>query len=157
MVPGLTETVSLLRQDLQKVRERATSVEGRISDLEDQLPTLTRYTRMAVHQVIQANTKMDDIENRLRRNNVHIVRLPEKIEGRDPTAFMEQWLQDLFGKEAFTPLFAVERAYRTPTQPLPPDLPSRSMLAMLLNYKDREIILRLARKKGSVQLNGTKV
>lgn len=36
---GLRE-VSLLRQDLQKIRERTTVVEGRISDLEDQLPSL---------------------------------------------------------------------------------------------------------------------
>lgn len=31
------------------------------------------------------------------------------------------------------------------------------MLARLLNYKDREIILRLARERGAVHYNGTKI
>lgn len=35
---GLREEVSLLRQDLQKVRERATAVESRVCDIEEQLP-----------------------------------------------------------------------------------------------------------------------
>lgn len=32
------ETVALIRQDLQKVRERTTAAKSRISDLEDKLP-----------------------------------------------------------------------------------------------------------------------
>lgn len=35
---GLTEEVSLLRHNLQKIRERTTAAEGQISDLEDKLP-----------------------------------------------------------------------------------------------------------------------
>lgn len=154
---SLTETVSLLRHDIQKIRERTTAVEGRISEVEDILPPLTRDTRSALQQAAQANAKNDDIENHLRRNNVRIVGLPEKVEGRDPTAFTEMWLQHIFCKDAFTALFTVERAHRTPLRPLPPGNPPRSMLARLLNYKDREIILRLAREKGAVHYNGTKI
>ena len=83
--------------------------------------------------------------------------LPEKVEGRDPTSFVETWLQDIFGREAFTALFAVERAHRTPPRPLPPGGPPRSMLARLLNYRDREIILRLARERGSIHYNGARI
>lgn len=117
-------------------------------------PPLTRDTRAALQQTAKANAKTDAIENCLRRNNVE---LPENIEGRDPMAVTEQWLQDVFGKEAFTSLFAVEWAHRTPPWPLPPGRPPRSMLARLLNYKNCEIILRLAQEKGSVHFNGTKV
>lgn len=49
--------------------------------------------------------------------------LPEKVKGRDPTEFIEHWLIDLFGKEAFTPLFVVERAHRVPTIALPGSAP----------------------------------
>lgn len=133
---GLTETVSLLRKDFQKIRERTTAVEARISEVEDQMPPITRDNRKALLQAAQATAKTDDIENHLRRNNVRIVGLPERVEGRDPTAFIEQWLQDIFGKEAFTSLFAVERAHRTPPRPLPPGNLPRSVLARLLNYKD---------------------
>lgn len=61
--------------------------------------------------------------------------LPECIEGRDPTDFIEQWLITIFGKEAFTLLFTVERAHRTPTRPLPPGYPSRPFLARLLELQ----------------------
>lgn len=32
-----------------------------------------------------------------------------KVEGRDPTKFVEGWLLELFGKEAFTPLYLETR------------------------------------------------
>lgn len=84
---------------------------------------------MTAQQVIHANNKADDIENRLRHNNVRIVGLPGEVEDRDPTTFVERWLQEIFGKEAFTPLFAVERAHRTHPRPHPPGNPPCSMLA----------------------------
>lgn len=75
--------------------------------MEDQLSPLVQDARMAAKQVIQANNRADDIENCLRQNNVQIVGLPEKVKGHDPTEFVEQWLHEIYGKEAFTPLFAV--------------------------------------------------
>lgn len=101
--------------------------------------------------------RAEDFENHLRHNNVHIVGLPEKIEGREPTQFVEQWQADVFGKEAFTHLCAIERSHRVPTRPLLPGNPPRPLLARLLNYRDREIILRLAREKRNMQYNGTQV
>lgn len=76
-------------------------MEGRISEMEDQITPLTRDTRTALQQAPQAKPKQ------IRQNNVHIVGLPKKVEGRDPTAFKEQWLQDIFVREAFSSLFAV--------------------------------------------------
>lgn len=93
----------------------------------------------------------------MRRNNVRIVGLPERIEGRDPTDFIEQWLVTLFGKDAFTPRFSVERAQRTPTRPLPLGHHHRPFLARLLNYRDWEIILRLARERQDKRNNRAKV
>lgn len=61
---------------------------------------------MAAQQVAAANEKVDNIENRLRRNNVRILGFPEKVVSWDPTAFVERWLLELLGKEAFTPLHA---------------------------------------------------
>lgn len=43
--------------------------------------------------------RAEDFENHLRRNNVCIVGLPEKVDGRDPTQFVEQWMADEFGKD----------------------------------------------------------
>lgn len=90
------------------------------------MPHLNRDVMGAAQHAHQAFEKTDDIENRLKRNNVRIVGLPEKVEGRDPTALVEGWLQEIFGKEAFSPLYAVERAHRVPPRPLPSGNPPES-------------------------------
>lgn len=87
---GLKEEVSLIRQDIQKIRERTTAAESRISELEDKLPTLIRDSQSTTRLARATDTRAEDFENRLRRNNVRIVGLPEKVEGRDPTQFIEQ-------------------------------------------------------------------
>lgn len=94
----LRETVSLLCQDLQKIRERTFTVEGRVSDTEDQMSSLNRDVKIATQQAFQAHSKTYDIENRLRRNNICIVGLPKKVGGLDPTELIESWLQEVFGR-----------------------------------------------------------
>lgn len=134
---GLREDVSLLRQDWQKIQEHTMAVESRISNMEDQIPQMAQDTRAALQLARDANDRAKDMENGLRRNNVCIAGLPEQVEGRDPTTFVENWLIDIFGKNASSP-FAVERAHRVPSRP------PRSILARLLHYHDREAVLRQA-------------
>lgn len=116
--------MSLLRQDIQKIRERTSAVEGRVSDMEDQMPPLNRDVRMATQQAFQALNKTDNMEN-LTRSNVCIVGLPEKVEGRDPTAFIEGWLQVVFGKEVFSPIYTVELAHWGTAVPFSTGQPSQ--------------------------------
>ena len=138
---GLKEEVGLIRHDFQKIRERTTAVESRVSEVEDRMAPLVRELQVTARIATANENRNEDIENRLRRSNVRIVGLPEKTEGRDPTAFVEAWLQEVFGKDAFTPFYSVERAHRVPPRPLPPGNPPRTMLAKLLNFEDKEIIL----------------
>lgn len=111
---GLKEEVSLIRKDLQKIRERTTATESRISDIEDKLPPLIRDSQYNTRIVAAVEQHADDLENQMRSNNVRIVGFPEKMEGRDPTDFMERWLLEVFWKETFTSLYAVEKAHRVP-------------------------------------------
>lgn len=147
----------MVRQDFQKIRERTMAAESRISDMEDKLPAVIRESQATTRLAEATDLRAEDFENRMRRNNVRIVGLPEKTEGRDPTQFVEQWLMDTFGKEAFTHLYAVERTHRVPTRPLPLGHPPRPVLARLLNYRDREIIIRLARECRNIQFNGARI
>lgn len=59
--------------------------EGRISDVEDKMPPLISESRATTSLTNAISNKMDDVENRFRRNNILIVGLPEKVEGCDPT------------------------------------------------------------------------
>lgn len=55
--------------------------------------------------------KLDNLKNRLYRNNICFVRIPEKAQGNNPVQFKESWLLNTFGKETLLPQCVVERAY----------------------------------------------
>lgn len=73
----MKEELGFILHDIQNVRERTTAAEGCISDIQI-TAILTRVNEL----------KSDDIETRPRRNNVRIVGLTEKTEGRDTTEFV---------------------------------------------------------------------
>lgn len=133
------EDITHVRHDIQKVAERATRMETRISGVEDQIVPLQRDTRKNTLSIAALLAKTDDLENRSRRNNVRIVGVPEKVEGPNPAEYFESWLLNVFGKETLSPLFAIERAHRVPMRPLPPGAPPRTVLIKLLHFKDRDV------------------
>lgn len=139
--------VSLIRQDLDKFRMRITEVEDRISGVEDQVRSDSRDLKALQLQVCALQNRAIDTENRLRRNNIRIIGLPERAEGSCPTAFTEKLLIDLFGLTDLPPTFVIERAHRVPPAPPRPGTPPRPFLLRFLNYRDRDRILAAARSK----------
>lgn len=93
----------------------------------------------------------------VRRNNVCIVGLPERVESRDPTTYVENLLIESLRKNAFSPFFVVEREHRVPSRPPQQESPPRSILARLLLFRDREAVLHQARERANIQYNGTRV
>lgn len=73
------------------------------------------------------------------------------------TEYIEKWLLTIFDKNNFTPFFTVEQVHRIPTCPLPPGKYPRPFILKMLRYKDRENILALARTKGTIEMNGSKI
>lgn len=83
--------ISLLHQDLQKLRHRVGS--------DDQTS----------RHIAQLQQKQDDLENCMRRNNLCFIGLPE---GDNPAAFLEELLITTYGRAAFSQLFVVKRAHQ---------------------------------------------
>lgn len=77
-------------------------------------------------RLLPFENKVDDLENRLCRNNLQLVGLPEQVEGFDPVAFLESWLEQEFGRDQLSAFFVIEQAHRVPGRPLP--------AGSLLNY-----------------------
>lgn len=149
--------ISFIRHDLQNVRERLSSAEERISTVEDTVHPLSAEIKRHTAAISTLMQKSDDFENRLRRNNLRLIGVPEKAEGSNPTDFFEQWLAQLIGKDRLSPLFAVERAHRVPTRAMPPGAPPRPVLARILHYKDRDTILRAARDIPDIRIDNGKI
>lgn len=104
--------VLLIHQDMQKLRDRVTETETRISRVEDEVSPLQVTTERLQHQLAMVLAKQDNMENCLRRCNLHFVGLPEGSEGSDPPSFLENLLVTSFGRAEFSTTFVVERAHR---------------------------------------------
>lgn len=154
---GLKEELSLVRHDLQKTAERITVVERRISQIEDDLYPAKQEVTFLKDQMGKFVGKLDEMENRLCRDNVRLVGLPEKSEGPNPIEFLEKWFIELFGRENFSQQFSIERAHRVPFKPPPSGGYPRPMLMKFLNYKDKVTLLRKGREVGNIFYNGAKI
>lgn len=149
--------ISLVRQDLQRLNDRVTEAETRLSTVEDSLPPLQTASDCLQLQVSQMLLKQDDMENRLRRCNIRLIGLPKGAEGSDPSDFLEQLLIKTYGRDAFSPTFVVERAHRKSGRPPPQGTPPRTFITKLLNYRDRDAVLGLSREKGNIPLANARV
>lgn len=60
---GLRGDVSLLCQDLQRIQERTTAMESRVSDVENQLHPLAWDSKSALQLAKEASNRAEDMEN----------------------------------------------------------------------------------------------
>lgn len=101
----IREEINFLRYDVQKMQEWTTALEGRMSLVEDDLNPLKQEIRIISEKVNTYAFKIEDMKNRLCRNNVRIWGLPEFCEGSNPVGFMEKWLVGIFWKGILFPFF----------------------------------------------------
>lgn len=89
----LTVDVSLKCQDMDKFQFRIAEVEDRVSTVEDTVRSDSREVKALQLQVKALQECAIDTENRLRRNNIRILGLPERAEDPRPAEFTEQLSQ----------------------------------------------------------------
>lgn len=65
--------ISIIKQDFQKLRERTTAVEQRVSDLEEACDPIPERPQELQRQAANTAANTNDLENRLRRNNIRLV------------------------------------------------------------------------------------
>lgn len=77
--------------------------------------------------------------------------MPEGSEGKNPTVFVEETLRALLPTAQFSPYFTMEHAHRIPPFHGLPDSNPRPLIFRILNYRDRDEILRAARRTGELK------
>lgn len=88
----VTSKIDDVMSAIKEVKERVKEAEERISGAEDEIVQLSARANSLASQVKKLTEKVDDMENRNRRNNLRLVGLPEKEEGSDACAFLEAWI-----------------------------------------------------------------
>lgn len=99
--------------------------------------------------------KLENYENQSRRQNVRIIGLKEGTEGKNPPAFFEKWIPEVLNLDMQGERLKIERAHRVgPPVGTTGRQGPRAVLVRLHDYTDRQRILRAARNKGRVMMDG---
>lgn len=155
LIPALRD----LRTDLQKTNEVVNNVSGEIErvaamakrtqDRVDSVQAAAREDRRSVidlkKQLDLLTTKLTDLEDRGRRNNIRLVGLPEMLEGSDTVGYIKanlpKWIPSLEGRD-----IDIERAHRVYDGRDTNTKKPRTLIFRLLRWQDRSAILKGARK-----------
>ncbi|KAJ1179408.1 hypothetical protein NDU88_004642 [Pleurodeles waltl] len=141
---------------------RMEEVETRISHLEDEAGSHQSTREAMEKQLEDTQWKLTDLEDRLRRNNLRVLGVPEGLERSDTHSFMVA----LF-KEAFPDLHhwdwdrEIQRAHRFPFSKVGSNSEGgsgrpRAILISLLNYQARQAIYDRARPNSRSKAKGCK-
>ncbi|KAJ1138932.1 hypothetical protein NDU88_005311 [Pleurodeles waltl] len=102
----VTETKSICL-DMASFQSRMTGLEQCLTAIEDQLNTGPDWDR----ELLFLRSKLIDLEDRSRRDNVRFFGFPERIEGPNIQAFLHKILPALTGLN-FDPPLEFQRAHR---------------------------------------------
>lgn len=146
-------TLTKIEAFLSTLAEQVEEIESRVGANEDDIKE-TRDRNGEMEKLLTGvKDKMDELENRSRRSNIRILNIPEQAEGQDAVGFLAKTIPQILGAENFSSPIILERAHRIGKRS---DRP-RPIIAKLLNYRDKEKILRLARSKGEMMFQNKKI
>uniref|UniRef100_H3B537 L1 transposable element RRM domain-containing protein n=1 Tax=Latimeria chalumnae TaxID=7897 RepID=H3B537_LATCH len=150
LLKQLTSSVAEMKSAILNLQASQDNLGLRITEtIEDDNASDNQQIQQLEHCLTTATERIDDLENRSRRNNVRIVGFPEGVEEGNPVAFLQKVLPGLLDLEEGADL-EMEHAHRAlgprPAQGQRP----RAFIIKLLRYPTRKRLLGAARHKGQV-------
>lgn len=151
------QTVKDIKDQLNEHAVRIEKAEERISTVEDTTMRHQRALRYLLHRDMELTAKCDDLENRMRRNNVRIYQIPEGSEGKDTVGFVKKLLNDLLKLPTGLDI-KIERAHRSLTsRPADPTAPPRSIIVRFLDAAVKDAIIRQAWNQGRIHFQERRI
>ncbi|KAJ1187236.1 hypothetical protein NDU88_004015 [Pleurodeles waltl] len=90
-IASLTLETKSMRSDIASFQSRVTEMEHRIGTLETLVPTIQDRDQ----DISYLRSKITDLEDRSRRDNIHLFGIPENEEGPDVQTFLSSVLPKL--------------------------------------------------------------
>ncbi|KAJ1161673.1 hypothetical protein NDU88_002156 [Pleurodeles waltl] len=147
-ITSLTLETKSMRSDIAGFQSRVTGLEQRMGSLEAQ----ATVSQDRDQDLLYLRSKLTDMEDRSRRDNIRLLGIPENEEGTDMQAFLSSTLSNLTSLD-FDPLLEFQRAHRV--GPKRSDKPSRPrpIIACLLRHNQTRQILQVARSHGPFRVD----
>ncbi|KAJ1209078.1 hypothetical protein NDU88_004457 [Pleurodeles waltl] len=101
--------------------------------------------------------RLEDSEARSQWNNIHLLGIREQAEGPSVAVFVECWIKDVLQPLVLSGMLLVEHAQRALVVPPRPGAPPRAIIVRILNYRDRDCVLRTARETDKVRFENHKI
>nr|XP_014349403.1 PREDICTED: uncharacterized protein LOC106705180 [Latimeria chalumnae] len=103
--------IQMLQNSQDRMGIRITETEQHISKIEDDREAENQRVQQLEQRIAAAAERIDELENRSRRNNIRIIGFPEGVEESNLIAFLQKALPGLLGLESEANL-EMERAHR---------------------------------------------
>lgn len=118
--------------------------EMRISAVEEMVQSLHAKVKLQT-QISKMTDHMDDLENCNSRCNIHLINLPEGMEGRDLVTFLETWLSSYLKLTTKAGKIKLDHAHCSvaPRRPGPNQCP-RSIIMKFHNFTDKRRVMAAA-------------
>lgn len=143
-------SLNLMRADMRKTSDKVRAAEDHIENLQTKTRSLEDRIQKLTHKHKEMALHLDDQEGRARRNNIRVVGVPEGIEGPSVELFLEDLILNHLKPKRLSKLFSIERAHRAPVPRPKPGASPRTIIACILNFRDRDAILQTARVRGDL-------
>ncbi|KAE8285767.1 hypothetical protein D5F01_LYC15435 [Larimichthys crocea] len=150
----LENTVEPMLQRLNEHDQTMRELERACTDNSTELSRLDSTVNSLKAQVKLLNDKCEDLEGRSRRNNIHLIGVPEGVEGPRQTNFIAQLLKDILKLDE-APL--LDRAHRTlRAKPKDGEAPRPFIIRIHYFHVRNEILRRAGVKRQLHSCPGTK-
>lgn len=139
--------IARLETNMKEVMERTGQVEERIGNTEDRATRLERSAAFLLKQTAKLSVKCDDLESRMRRNNIRIHGIPEGAEKNDTIDFITGIIK-LKIQIADDMEIHIERAHRSlVAKPKDSAALPRAIIVRFVDYRVKAFVIRQAWKQ----------
>lgn len=152
----LETSVGEIKQQMEKLDERLTTVEHRVSNAEDRSIRHERALGYLLRREARLTAKQDDMENRLRRNNIRVYGIPEEAEGKEMVPFMVEFFRTTLTLKDDVEI-KLERALRAMAPKPKTKASTRSIIVRFLDFSVKQAVLQQAWKQRDITFQGQKV
>ncbi|KAJ1196395.1 hypothetical protein NDU88_000266 [Pleurodeles waltl] len=152
MMASLTEDTKSMRLDIAGFQSRVTALEHRVTTVETQVVLAPDRDQ----ELFYLRSKVIDLEDRSRRDNVRFLGFPENIEGADVQYFLKITLPQITGL-TFDPPLEFQRAHRLGSKRHNGANHPRPIKACFLRHTQAQQILQKASMQGPFRMNDLQI
>ncbi|KAJ1116185.1 hypothetical protein NDU88_004403 [Pleurodeles waltl] len=146
---SLTAETKSIRMEIASFQTRVLGLEQWGSTVEAQAASFQDRDQ----ELLFLHSKLTDLEDRSRTDNIRFLGFPENIEGEDRYEFLRDTLPKLTGI-TFDPSLEFQKAHRLGPRRPSTDTRPRPIIACLLRQAQARQLIQRARTQGACQLDG---